>query len=354
MTGKDQRSRGSRRGPRRARSELEAALPAKETSEEVTCKEEKAIEPTTMPGSTELQEPGPLPTIDEERPSLAEDTERTILRALPTPSRSRAALQASRGQAAPADMTARSGARGPEPWSLQGGAAQPGAAGGYRELLQLRGQQAMQRSLRQGPAGSRPPAAPAAALPASPAGTAASPVAVQGCPGPAVPPPLPWPLPSNAGSMASDLQLQQWLGAQMTNSVAQQMSLVLGSCHQLPPSPLASQHSPAAFGQQSPAAFTSCQPPALSSPFGEQQAPLVFGLCQQAPMTPVASQQAPLTPVAAQQTPAAFPDAEEGSAATPVHDAQKLMATLMPDASCLNYEQIAEQLRAALPCSYDD
>jgi hypothetical protein len=31
-----------------------------------------------------------------------------------------------------------------------------------------------------------------------------------------------------------------------------------------------------------------------------------------------------------------------------------LMATLMPEAMCLDKEQIAEQLRAAAPCSYDD
>jgi hypothetical protein len=330
-------------------------------------------------GGGEIPEPaGPLPTIDEEKGLVTDPATdvaavkapRSILHALPTPSRGRASLQAA--ELASAATTVRSGAKGPEPWNHSSTASQPGQRGGYRELLQLRGQQAMQRSLKQGLVNRT-------TAQASPSGGTASPVSQM--PSQASPPAMPW----SPAAAASGLQLQQWLGAQalvssatqqpqMVPGCGQQLPLVFGGCPQTPtPSPVAGQQSPGAFAScpQQQLVFGACHQ--LTPSTGSQASPATFSDCSQG-STPLAGQQMlgfgdcsqGTTPVAGQQPQqlvgfadlvhghqqAFAPDCTQGSASS--SGQQELMATLMPDASCFNREQIAEQLRAAVPCCYDD
>jgi len=90
----------------------------------------------------------------------------------------------------------------------------------------------------------------------------------------------------------------------------------------------------------------------------------------QLPMAPICGQQSPMamgagqtSQVVAQQGPAmysAYPQAPSASPQTspascdgsPV--GEDLMATFMPEAFAMDRKQLAEHLRAATPCSYDD
>jgi len=249
-------------------------------------------------------------------------------------------------------MSAR-GSSGPEPWGLpdpsQPPTPQHGSKAGYREWLQARGQMAMQRSL--GGTSSRPPCLPSTATGPSSSVPAPLPLAAV-TPGPTSP--VSW------GGMQGDVQLQ-WFGA---------------------PSP---EMSPVAAGagQQPAMGFGVCNPPQLMLP-GCSQTSAAFGCPQQSPMTPVAgglqgtpvyNQQTPvaspmacsqLTPMASQMAfggvlpPTPAPDTPVAAqpellAPSENNDQEQLMAAVMPEGfSGLDKETIAQRLRAAAPCSYDD
>mmetsp|Transcript_100856 Transcript_100856/g.200363 ORF Transcript_100856/g.200363 Transcript_100856/m.200363 type:complete len:356 (+) Transcript_100856:58-1125(+) len=235
-------------------------------------------------------------------------------------------------------------ALGPEPWGLPDASLppvlQPGAKAGYREWLQARGQMAMQRSLG---GTARPPLPSTAPLPLA---------AVT--PGPTSP--VSW------GGMQGDVQLQ-WYSAPAPSPEM---------------SPVA-----AGAGQQPALGFGVCSQPQLMLP-GCSQSSVAFGCPQQSPMTSVGSglqgttvynQQTPVaSPVACSQASPmashmAFGGCLPSSPApeTPVavqqevlapnenSEQEQLMAAVMPEGfSGLDKETIAQRLRAAAPCSYDD
>jgi len=116
------------------------------------------------------------------------------------------------------------------------------------------------------------------------------------------------------------------------------------ACQQGPATPMSS-------SPQASFSFFGCQQ-GLATPLGAQQSPMSFFACQQEPATPdggqslllgTSGQQGPPTP----QLPTASGDGSKSM--------EDIMATVMgPEVSFLDREQIAEQLRAAAPCCYDD
>lgn len=299
------------------------------------------------------------------------------VRRLPTPARGQASNISSSANSNGAISARSSGSKGPEPWGLPSAAAGPagscelpappqqqpqpwGAAeqsGGYRERLQARGQQAMRLSQRQqqqqpgcaGPLGtggltlapSAPPPAytPTAGVPPPPPTAAPSaPPAAPACPGGP-------PSPANAACpwamLGAVQQLQQWFGTAGMQSGMQQVGMMPNGSQQASLMPGCNPQSLMLGGGCSPAALQlpagSCGPSPMGSPTNASE--LSF------PVTPAAAMsgggRTPLmvgTPCAG----ACSPSQEE------------LMATLMPDAFCLDRSQIEAQLRAAAPCIYDD
>lgn len=260
-------------------------------------------------------------------------------------------------------------ALGPEPWGLPDAslppAPQPGVKAGYREWLQARGQAVMQRSLG---GNARHQSSSAAAGQASPA-----PAQLQlatAAPGPSSP--VSW------GSMQGDMQLQ-WFSTPAPTDMspvaagAGQMSAMgFGVCSQSPPMLPGCPQTPVGYGcpQQTsmptmssgprPAPVYAPQTPVgspLASPMASHMA---FAGCH--PSTPVASHpsaahfsffpQGPETPVAGQQEllpPHELLPPQENS------EQENLMAAVLPEGfSGLDKETIAQRLRAAAPCSYDD
>jgi len=123
------------------------------------------------------------------------------------------------------------------------------------------------------------------------------------------------------------------------------LALVLHmACQQGPATPMSS-------SPQASFSYFGCQQD-MATPVGAQQAPVSFFGCQPEPATPAGGQplmfsttghQTPATP----QLPTASGDGSKSM--------EDIMATVMgPEASFLDREQIAEQLRAAAPCCYDD
>lgn len=416
MAGKDTRNRQARRGSRRAHRELaevatKVAHAAVEGDAGERCPEAPFLPgqcavgevpepvmplaattpappllPPVLPPAA-LQPPAALPTIDEEKrlgaaaskkASAAEGPARSpahaVLTKVPTPVRSPKAMDL------PNDTTPRSQgggpvdssrfsmpspARGPEPWGLQAPAASVAAKGGYREWLQARGQQAMQRSLLQGssPANrtqaSVPPPAHPPSAPAPCPGAVSGVLSSLGAP-PAAPAAPPQPQMVTWG-VAGDLQMQQWFGApnvEMSPMGGQQAPLGFGGCGQqslvLP-----------GCGQQSPLAFSSACQQSAGAPMSGQQSPMAYSACgQQAslPFTGGNCQQGMATPIASQQSPIAFGGICQQNIGVPSGqqtpkecNQSELMAALMPGSlSGMDGEQLAAQLRAAAPCCYDD
>jgi len=236
-------------------------------------------------------------------------------------------------------------ALGPEPWGLPDAsvppAPQPGAKAGYREWLQARGQLVMQRSL----GGNARP------QPSSAAVGQASPVPAQlqlatAAPGPSSP--VSW------GSMQGDMQLQWFSTPAPTPDMSPvgcpqtpvgygcPQQTVMPTMSSGPPSatvygPQTPVGSPLACSQASPMAshmaFAGCHP---STPVSSQTSAAHFSFFPQGPETPVAGQQELLPP-------------QESC------EQEQLMAAVLPEGfSGLDKETIAQRLRAAAPCSYDD
>lgn len=293
----DMRTRTSRRPVRRVHWELpevpeDSALGCGESEED--CSPCGGEEVRFLPGGKDAAETAkPLATIDEDgglvagsaagAASAKAGAPRSLLRSLPTPARSRAAA-----------LQARAARGGPEPWNLPAASAPAEASGrtsSYRELLQLRGQQAMHRSLRT-----------SAASRASPTAAAASPTAGVALANPAA---LLAAVPVQAPAPAPATPL--FLAPAVAAAAAQQQAIAIPACSpQLP-------------------FFT------------------VGGACQLGQLSPTSGQQSPS---------AAFGSRPE--CAMPLSRPEELMATLLPGARSLDKEQIAEQLAAAVPSCYDD
>jgi len=220
----------------------------------------------------------------------------SLLRSLPTPSRSR--MQPPRA-ALPSSSPTNGTSRGPEPWDLPNPEASSQSSS-YRELLQLRGQQAMQRSRVRDIAPTPAPATPARLAPImevpNPAlGTNTS------CSAPLMMPPNAW------------LPLQQaWF---VDGAVPQQQAV-----HQMQaPCPVEQLCGAGASGsgQHMPVITVPCNAGCQYSP----------------PVTPQAS-------------------AAASSCSSP-WSPQEMMTTLM-GSGAFDEQQIAEALRAAAPCEYED
>jgi len=250
------------------------------------------------------------------------------------------------------------GSSGPEPWRLpdpsQPPTPQHGAKAGYREWLQARGQMAMQRTLG---GTARPPPLPSTAT------------------GQASPVPVPLPLaavtpgptsPVSWGGMqgcSGDVQLQ-WFGAPAPSpemspvaaGAGQQPAMGFGVCSQ--------PHLMLPGCSQTSVAFFGCPQQSLMTPVGggmqgatvyNQQTPVATPMaCSQA--SPMASHMAfggCLPPTPAPETPVAA--LQELLAPNDNSEQEQLVAAVMPEGfSGLDKETIAQRLRAAAPCSYDD
>eukprot|EP00411_Alexandrium_monilatum_P032502 CAMPEP_0175354756 /NCGR_PEP_ID=MMETSP0095-20121207/13121_1 /TAXON_ID=311494 /ORGANISM="Alexandrium monilatum, Strain CCMP3105" /LENGTH=317 /DNA_ID=CAMNT_0016652413 /DNA_START=68 /DNA_END=1021 /DNA_ORIENTATION=- len=317
MTGKDQRSRQARRGRRGAREPEEAQPGLAEASSPppTPAAADPPLPPAAAPmlPAAALRQPA-MPVIGEDSQLEAGAKEgaaiegparsptQRLLAKVPTPVRS------------PKSTDAMHKGLGPEPWSAADSAVLPAtsaAKGGYREWLQARGQQAMQRSLMQG---------------LSPGGRSQAPP-----PPPASPAPCPGALAGvlSVPSGPAQVQLQPWFGpgAALPPAGCGRPAMLLPGCSATA-TPLSGQQSPMAFGSLS---HGGCTPTsAASSPAA------AFGLCIQ-PQPVMATAAAAIN-----QPPAEC-------------NQQELMAALMPGGfSGLDCQQIAEQLRAAAPCCYDD
>lgn len=116
------------------------------------------------------------------------------------------------------------------------------------------------------------------------------------------------------------MQMQQWMDAAGTGM--QMPPMLPGSSPQTPVGPNCGTH---AFG--------------LPNCSSDQQAPMTSAGC----------------PLGA---PPVFAAGQQHALSSPIGNClqiqEELMTALMPDAYCLDREQIAEQLRAAVPCCYDD
>lgn len=353
MTGKDQRSRQGRRGRRGGRDSDDAALqvsaieesdgassqqlPSPRSSSE--SQEAEATPPTNgAPSPTSPKSAAALPTIfegkrleEEDKKAASAPTTGTrspthkLLAKVPTPVRSPRSDDITSKNAGAADRSS-ANARGPEPW----GAADVAAKGGYREWLQARGQQAMQRSLMQGAPGARQQGAPS-------------------------PPVSPAACPAVAGVLAApaagpQVHLQRWFGA--------------GG---LELSPANSPQSAVAFSSRPPVLLPGTASPlsyaAPAAPLNGQPSPLGFGALSQPTLTyhsstaPTAAFGVPTQP----PTPTMASNWPEGSAAAAQQSGQKecnqeeLMALLTPGGlNGLDSIQLAAQLRAVAPCSYED
>lgn len=248
-----------------------------------------------------------------------------------------------------------SGATGPEPWGLPDPLQPPtpnhGAKAGYREWLQARGQMAMQRSL----GGTARPPLPSTATGQANSVPATLPLAAV-TPGPTSPVSCsPW------GGMQGDVQLQ-WYGAPTASpemspctpgagaaplgfGVCNQTQLMLPGCSQTSVAfgcPQQSPMTPVGGGMPSAQVYNPQTPVAssmaCSSPMASHMA---FGGCL--PPTP-----APETPIAAQQE-ILLPTPTENN------EQEQLMAAVMPEGfSGLDKETIAQRLRAAATCTYED
>jgi len=253
---------------------------------------------------------------------------------------------------------------GPEPWGLPDASLPPipqhATKAGYREWLQARGQMAMQRSLGSTarPQHSTTTVSLSEASGQSSHMPAPLPLA-SALPGPASP--------VNWGNMQGDMQLQ-WFSTGVPSQdvtpvvagAAQQPALGFGMCSQPtlmlpgtgaqsaqvygPPTPVAT---PMSCSQASPMsshmAFAGCHP---STPVSGHPSAAHFSFFPQGPETPISGQQELLAPVAPQQE---LLPPQEGC------EQEQLMAAVMPEGfSGLDNETIAQRLRAAAPCSYDD
>lgn len=244
------------------------------------------------------------------------------------------------------------GARGQEPWGAGENFAAPQTQkGGYREWLQARGQQAMQRTFGPGQNASARPPMPIAA-------------GQQGATGIMEALTAPSSQVTSWGS-PNDMPMQQCYGT---------------SALDLSPM-MYDSSSPHLSYQQGSVTPVNCQQtqqltffPGSTTPVNSQQAPISFFGCQQGPPTP------PMTPMAAmgfnacQQPPLPSVNSQANFSTCPqeppalVNDDQiiktcssnslsqeDLIATVMPEAFALDREQIAQQLRAAADsCVYED
>mmetsp|Transcript_43057 Transcript_43057/g.82540 ORF Transcript_43057/g.82540 Transcript_43057/m.82540 type:complete len:382 (+) Transcript_43057:63-1208(+) len=252
-------------------------------------------------------------------------------------------------------------ALGPEPWGLPDASLppvlQPGAKAGYREWLQARGQLAMQRSL----------GGNARNQPSSAAAGQASPVPAQlqlatAAPGPSSP--VSW------GNMQGDMQLQ-WFStpaptpemSPVAAGTGQSSALGFGVCNQSPLMLPGCPQTPVGYGcpQQTSMPTMSSGPPSApvygpQTPVGSPLAASHMAFAGCPPSTPVSNHpsaahfsffpQGPETAIAAQQE--LVPPQESC-------EQEQLMAAVLPDDfSGLDKETIAQRLRAAAPCSYDD
>mmetsp|Transcript_101663 Transcript_101663/g.282989 ORF Transcript_101663/g.282989 Transcript_101663/m.282989 type:complete len:329 (-) Transcript_101663:27-1013(-) len=328
MASKDQQSR--RAGQRQASKELEEV--ALQVARAAVADEEEA----NSTGKASEQGIQSAPEADEERRPTGTcekavpvdntgEPARAVLHRLRTPARSQAPLQASpktpglvssgtsknvagEGKAGVGSqgLAAQPKPRGPEPWGLSDPSvpAPPAQRGGYREWLQARGQQAMQRS-RLRSCAPPPPGAPPSALP--PAVSLA-------------PPPPP--------GAAPVLGLEAVAGCQAPGG-----------------------WSPAVAARSPTAMALPLQPPLQLAPGCGQQA--VATCCGQHQVMMEATQGGPPFYGAYQQVPVASP-AQSPVSCGGSPTGQDLMARFMPEAFAMDRDQLAEQLRAATPCCYDD
>lgn len=246
---------------------------------------------------------------------------------------------------------------GPEPWGLPDAAApQPGTKAGYREWLQARGQLAMQRSLG-GNARQQPPTLAAGQVSTVPAQLQLA----TSAPGPSSP--VSW------GNMQGDMQLQ-WFSTPAPTGTGQSSTLGFGGCSQPPLMLPGCPQTPVGYGCPQQSSMNPMGSGPVSAPVYGPQTPVGTPLaCSQA--SPLASHMAftgchPSTPVSSLPTAAHFSFFPQGPE-TPVADQQELlppqesceqeqlMAAVLPEGfSGLDKETIAQRLRAAAPCSYDD
>jgi len=248
------------------------------------------------------------------------------------------------------------GSSGPEPWGLpdplQPPTPQHGAKAGYREWLQARGQMAMQRSL--GGTAGRPP------LPSTATGQASSvpptlPLAAV-TPGPTLPVSCsPW------GGMQGDVQLQ-WYGAPTASPEmspctpgAGSAPLGFGVCNQTQLMLPACSQTSVAFGclQQSP--MTPVGGGMQGAPVYNQQTPVASSMACSSPMASHMAFGGCLPPTPVRATSIAAQNEVLLQTATENDEQEQLMAAVMPEGfSGLDKETIAQQLRAAAACTYED
>lgn len=246
---------------------------------------------TSLEQSLVTAAPAPVMQPPSDDKSQKVSCELAPLRGLPTPARRRTASNVA---ALPQSMTAPPS--GPAPWELPDSAATTSQQSGYRELLQLRGQNAMHRSRISGSSPPPPPPVTAATLDSALAGQQVSASAL-------------W-------CMGNEATMQQ---------------VHMPSCHFQP-----------MVGTAVDGAGAQWNPTQLMLPIpSRHDAPL---------LQPVPLSQQALPPWTSRSLDGS-PSSCVGSPCSP----QELMTTLMGSgAFAFDDQQIAEALRAAAPCVYDD
>jgi hypothetical protein len=283
--------------------------------------------------------------------------------------------------------------KGPEPWmatrqpeAASSPVATPAAQtkGGYREWLQARGQQAMHRSLGTPaspmavppPSPSTPmgsPMVPLATVPPFPVGPVmpqmAAPVVNASSASNRVPLPIASTSPPQAGAwnvQCPEVQQQWYPQAEASPMSAQAPLMIPGLC---PRGSMvqdyvgqASSISPQGFPMMdcSPQAMLECGGQSPMVAMMGQQPPYGSSLsyCHQAPFIPAEREQVwedSMQQMGMQPTFEISPSARETSKGNLSHE--EMMAALMPlnqYGPGLNKEQLAQQLKAAAPCVYDD
>lgn len=312
------------------------ATPTTEMSVEPAAEQQPT--PPTLPAEPATLPAEPAKTLEEKphkastkRASGTRSPAQKLLGKVPTPSRSPRANEAIKMASSAVGGADRFGASalGPEPWGADAEKpAVPAAKGGYREWLQARGQQAMQRSLMQG--GGRHQGMPA------------SPVPPAACPGPL--------LTTSAGT-APQVHLQRWFGPgglDYSATGGSQPAVAFSACGR-PPLLLPGIAPAGQLAYSAPATPLSAQPSPLASP-------LAFGTLSQ--MSPVGDGSTTASLGTQPPTPTSAGSWQEGSAnATQQKECnqEELMTMLMPGGlGGLDSHQLAEQLRAVAPCSYED
>lgn len=301
-----------------------------EVSEESPVMEKFAAE--APPPSAVLSNIGDSKVLSNNGPKL--DPAALLLR-LPTPARGEASAAVQLPSPTPttlapiappmAEAPAAASPKGPEPWGLPAEAATAPAPsankGGYREFLQARGQQAMQRSSQM------PPLVPGSRLPGQ-AGAVPPPPAV---PAPGVAGFMPMP-----GSAPSPQMAQCYAGDMSPMSQMSPTSWYGAPSFDMPPSPMMQQQ---VQGMGQP--FSPCM---------QQQSPMAQG--GNSFMMP--GQQGFMTPTGCPPQPACMPGGEQQQSRQ--WGQEQLQALLMPEASFLDRDQVAQQLKAAAEAQgcYDD